>query len=133
MLRIAVLGCGRIGRMHADNIAAHHRAVLAGVFDLQGPSAEELAATHDVVKFANAEDVFSSSGVDAVLIATPTPTHVDFIEQGVDAGKAILCEKPIDLSLAHVNALKERIAGSRVPIMLGFARRFDPGHAAACG
>lgn len=130
MLRIAVLGCGRIGRMHADNIAAHPRAELAGVFDVFAPAAEEVSAKHGVTNFANADDVFASSDVDAVLIATSTPTHVDFIEKGVQAGKPILCEKPIDLALDKVEALKERIAGTDVPIMLGFVRRFDPGHSA---
>ncbi len=131
MIKIAVLGCGRIGRMHADNIAAHPRAELAGVFDIQEPSAAEVASRHGVNKFASADDVFASADVDAVLIATSTPTHVDFIAQGVEAAKAILCEKPIDLSLGRVNDLKKRIAGTKVPIMLGFVRRFDKGHAAA--
>lgn len=128
MLRIAVLGCGRIGRMHADNIAAHPRSALAGVFDVHAPSAAEVSAKHGAVNFAAAEDAFLSPDVDAVLIATPTATHVDFVEMGVKAGKAILCEKPIDLSLERVNDLKTRIAGTDVPIMLGFVRRFDPGH-----
>ena len=85
MIRIAVLGRGRIGRMHADNIAAHPRAELAGVFDVHEPSAAEVAAKQGVEKFASADTVFASAGVDAVLIATSTPTHVDFIEQGVEA------------------------------------------------
>lgn len=131
MIRIAVLGCGRIGRMHADNIAAHPRAELAGVYDVHAPSAAEVSTKHGVTNFASAEDVFASGAVDAVLIATSTATHVDFIEMGVKAGKALLCEKPIHLDLAKVNALKQRIAGTEVPIMLGFVRRFDPGHAAA--
>lgn len=131
MLRISVLGCGRIGRMHADNIAAHPRAELAGVFDVHEPSAHDVAAKHNVPIFPTAADAITSSDVDAVLIATPTPTHVDFIDQAVSAGKAILCEKPIDLSLSRVNELKDKIVGTEVPIMLGFVRRFDPGHAAA--
>jgi myo-inositol 2-dehydrogenase/D-chiro-inositol 1-dehydrogenase len=131
MISIAVLGCGRIGRMHAANIAAHPRAELAGVFDVHGPAAAEVAEGLGVRRFASADEVFAASGVDAVLIATSTPTHVDFIERGVRAGKAVLCEKPIDLSLERVNALRQRIAGTSVPIMLGFVRRFDNGHAAA--
>ena len=131
MPRISVLGCGRIGRMHADNIAAHARADLAGVFDVHGPSAEEVAGKHGVRKFASAEETIASDTVDAVLIATPTSTHVDLLEACVNAGKPVLCEKPIDLSLDRVNALKNRIDGTDVPIMLGFVRRFDPGHAAA--
>ena len=117
--------------MHANNIAAHPRAGLAGIFDIHAPSAEEVARRNGVQRFSSAQEAIISGSVDAVLIATPTPTHVDLIEECVKAGKPVLCEKPVDLSLDRVNALKRRIAGSDVPVMLGFVRRFDPGHAAA--
>jgi hypothetical protein len=116
MVSIAVLGCGRIGRMHAANIAAHPRATLAGAYDVHAPSATSVAESLGARVFASAEAVFAAGGVDAVLIATSTPTHVDLIEQGVRAGKAILCEKPIDLSLERVNALRARI-GRESPVL----------------
>lgn len=128
MVGIAVLGTGRIGRMHAEHIVAHPRARLAGVYDVHAPAAAEVAASLGVPQFDSLEAALSSAGVDAVLIATSTPTHVDLIEQAVAEGKAILCEKPIDLSLDRVNACAAKIAGSGVPIMLGFVRRFDSGH-----
>lgn len=130
MLRIAVLGCGRIGRMHAENIARHPRAALAGVYDTHEPAAVEVSEKLAVPRFESAEAVLASEAVDAVLIATSTATHADYIEQAVAAGKPILCEKPIDLSLDRVNACAARIAGTDLPIMLGFVRRFDTGHAA---
>ena len=130
MVRIAVLGCGRIGRMHAANIAAHPRAQLGGVFDVHRPAAEEVAALHNTNLFESAEAVFTSTDVDAVLIATSTPTHADLLEAAVAAGKPVLCEKPIDLDLPRVIRCAERIKGTSVPIMLGFVRRFDPGHRA---
>ncbi|KGJ02834.1 myo-inositol 2-dehydrogenase / D-chiro-inositol 1-dehydrogenase [Paracoccus halophilus] len=129
MTRIAVLGTGRIGRMHAENIASHPRAKLAGVYDIHAPAAREVAAKLGVQEFESVEAVLGSSDVDAVLIATSTPTHADLIERSVAAGKAILCEKPIDLSLDRVNACATKIAGTDLPIMLGFVRRFDSGHA----
>lgn len=130
MLNIAVLGTGRIGRMHAENIAAHPRARLAGLFDVHTPAAEETARKLQVPQFDSTEAVLASKDVDAVLIATSTPTHADLIEQAVAAGKPVLCEKPIDLSLPRVNACAKKIAGSNVPVMLGFVRRFDSGHRA---
>lgn len=130
MLNIAVLGCGRIGRMHAENIARHPRARLAGVFDVHAPAAAEVAAKLGVTQFESAAALFASIRVDAVLIATSTPTHADYIEMAVAVGKPMLCEKPIDLSLARVDACARAIAGTKVPIMLGFVRRFDPGHRA---
>ncbi|NND19941.1 MAG: inositol 2-dehydrogenase [Silicimonas sp.] len=131
MLNIAVLGCGRIGRMHAANIAAHPRAALAAVYDIDATSAADVADAHGVTAAHSPEGIFSSADVDAVLIATATPTHADYIEAAVAAGKAVLCEKPIDLSLARVNACAEKVTGAGVPIQIGFNRRFDPGHRAA--
>jgi myo-inositol 2-dehydrogenase / D-chiro-inositol 1-dehydrogenase len=130
MIRIAVLGCGRIGVMHAANIAAHPRATLAGVYDIHSSAAEAVAAKTGAKVFGSAEAVFASKDVDAVLIATATDTHADLLELAVAAGKPVLCEKPIDLSLARVNQCAARIKGSSVPIQLGFVRRFDPGHSA---
>lgn len=131
MLRIAVLGCGRIGRMHAANIAAHPRAALASVYDLHRPFAEEVAGLHGVTAAGTPEAIFAAADVDAVLVATVTPTHADYIEQAVAAGKPVLCEKPIDLSLARVDACAAAIRGNNPVVQLGFNRRFDPGHRAA--
>lgn len=130
MIRIAVLGCGRIGAMHAANIAAHPRARLAGVYDIHRPAAAAVAAKTGAVLFDSVPAVLAAPEVDAVLIATATDTHADLLELAVAAGKPVLCEKPIDLSLARVNLCARRIAGSAVPIQLGFVRRFDPGHRA---
>ena len=130
-MRFAVLGCGRIGRMHAANLSAHPDTSLAMVYDLHAPSAAEVAEAQGVRVADSPEAVFASSEVDAVLVATATETHADFIEKAVAAGKPVLCEKPIDLSLERVNACAERIRGSSVPVQIGFNRRFDPGHRAA--
>lgn len=131
MVRIAVLGCGRIGRMHAANVAAHPRAALAGVYDVDAGAAAAVAAAHGTRAAGSAAELLASDGVDAVLIATATPTHADYIEAAVAAGKAAFCEKPIDLDLARVERCRAAIAGSAAPVQLGFNRRFDPGHRAA--
>ena len=130
MVRIAVLGCGRIGAMHAANIAAHPRATLAAVHDINTDVAKVVSAAIGAPIMATAGEVFAASSVDAVLIATATDTHADLLEQAVAAGKPVLCEKPIDLSLARVNACAEAIRGTSLPIQIGFVRRFDPGHKA---
>lgn len=131
MLRIAVLGCGRIGRMHAANIAAHPRAALFAVYDIDRSAAEAVAGRHGVRASPSAEDLLASPDVDAVLIATATNTHADYIEKAVAAGKPLLCEKPIDLSLERVDRCADIISAKSVPIQIGFNRRFDPGHRAA--
>ena len=131
MLRIAVLGCGRIGQMHAANVAKHPRAELVTVYDVNQAAAETVAKALGVRAAASATEVFASPNVDAVLIATATPTHADYIEMAVAAGKPVLCEKPIDLSLARVNACAAKIGNTSLPIQLGFNRRYDPGHSSA--
>ena len=130
MIRIAVLGCGRIGAMHAANIAAHPKARLAAVQDINAAAAEATAAATGARVMNSAAEIYASPDVDAVLIATATDTHADLLEQAVAAGKPVLCEKPIDLSLARVKRCAQVIAGTKLPIQLGFVRRFDPGHKA---
>ncbi|MBF2760711.1 MAG: inositol 2-dehydrogenase [Ectothiorhodospiraceae bacterium AqS1] len=131
MLKIALLGCGRIGKMHAFNIVAHPRAQLAAVYDSHTPAAEEVAAAYQVRLAKTPEEIFTADDVDAVLIASATPTHADYIEAAVAANKPALCEKPIDLTLARVNACAEKVKDKGVPIQIGLNRRFDPGHRAA--
>lgn len=131
MLRIAVLGCGRIGQMHAANVKRHPRAELVAVYDVNHSAAEAVGSAQGVRAAASAEEIFSSPAVDAVLVATATPTHADYIEMAVAAGKAVLCEKPIDLDLKRVTACAANIKGTQIPIQIGFNRRYDPGHSAA--
>lgn len=130
MLNIAVLGCGRIGQMHARNISRHPRARLACVYDIDAVAAQRVGTALGAPVAHSVEEVLASADVDAVLIATSTSTHADLLEQAVAAGKPVLCEKPIDLSLERVRRCAAAIRGTAVPIMLGFVRRFDPGHRA---
>lgn len=124
-LSIAVLGAGRIGKVHAEAIAATPGARLVAVADAHGPSAETLAALHGC-RVSTIEEIEAARDVDAVAICTPTDTHADLIERFARAGKPIFCEKPIDLSLARVRACLAVVAETGTPLMIGFNRRFDP-------
>lgn len=130
-LRFGLIGTGRIGQVHAASIAADPNAVLTWVADPFVDGARTVAATYGGTATADADEVFASGEVDAVLIASPTSTHVDLIAQAVDAGIPVLCEKPIDLDISRVDALRPRIASAGVPVALGFNRRFDPAFASA--
>lgn len=131
MLNVAVLGCGRIGKMHAENLVRHERANLAAAYDIFRQSAQDVGEKWGCKVADSVDDILNDGGVDAVLIATSTDTHADLIEASAAAGKAILCEKPIDLSLERVNRCADVIKNYDVPIQIGFNRRFDPGHRAA--
>lgn len=126
MIRFALLGCGRIGSMHADNLAAHPKAELGWVYDAHRPAAEAVALRHGCKLARNVEEVLLDKSVDAVMIASSTDTHVELITACAHAGKAILCEKPIDLDIKKVDACWAEIGGLDVPIQIGFNRRYDP-------
>ncbi len=128
-MRIALLGAGRIGQVHAPNITAHPRTTLAAVVDPHDPSAHALADKHDAVVMSEAA-AFADPSIDAVLIASSTNRHADQIEKAASAGKAIFCEKPVDLDVARVEAVADHLKAHPVPMMLGFNRRFDPNFAA---
>ena len=130
-INIAVLGCGRIGQMHARNIALHEMTSLACVYDINEEFANKVAFDLGVSAVTNDQEVFSNEKIDAILVASPTDTHIEFIEKSVAANKPVLCEKPIDLDINKVNECAERLKGNSVPIQLGFNRRFDPGHLSA--
>jgi myo-inositol 2-dehydrogenase/D-chiro-inositol 1-dehydrogenase len=130
MVRFALLGCGRIGAMHADTIAAHPEASLVAAFDVAEAAARAVAARHGCRAAASAAEALEAGDVDAVLIASSTDTHVDLITQSAEAGKAVLCEKPIDLDIAKVEACWSRIGHLQPVVQIGFNRRFDPSFAA---
>ena len=122
MLDIAVIGAGRIGQIHARNIAAHQGARLVGIADPDAGAATRLAEACGT-SVISLDAAFAAK---AVLIASPTPTHADFIEAAANAGQAIFCEKPIDLSVARVEECLATVRRAGVPLMVGFNRRFDP-------
>ena len=130
MLRFGLVGAGRIGRMHAHNLAANPRVELAYVCDIHEPAAREVAEQAGASAAPDIAAVLADGTVDAVLIASATDTHVDLISKAAKAGKAVLCEKPIDLDIARVNQCRDQIGDCGTPIQIGFNRRFDPSHRA---
>jgi myo-inositol 2-dehydrogenase/D-chiro-inositol 1-dehydrogenase len=126
MVRFAVLGCGRIGRMHARNLKTHPRAALVIVYDVVSKAAEETAVELGAKVADSVDEVLAAQDVDAVFIASSTDTHVDLLARSVKAGKAVLCEKPIDLDIGRVDACWREISGLNPLVALGFNRRFDP-------
>jgi myo-inositol 2-dehydrogenase/D-chiro-inositol 1-dehydrogenase len=115
--------------MHAHNLAKAPGAQLSTIYDPVAAATAPLQERYGCRVAESPEDALRD--VDAVLIATSTPTHADLIELAAKAGKAILCEKPIDLDLGRVRACRDAIKGYDLPIQLGFNRRFDPGFRAA--
>jgi myo-inositol 2-dehydrogenase/D-chiro-inositol 1-dehydrogenase len=124
-VRFALLGAGRIGKVHARAVAADPDASLVAVADsLPGPAKEISRGYGAEVRTIGA--IEKARDIDAVVICTPTDTHAGLIERFARAGKAIFCEKPIDLDVARVRACLKVVADTGAILMVGFNRRFDP-------
>ena len=124
-LRFGLLGAGRIGKVHAKAITANSKAQLVAVADAFEKAATDLAGQYGCA-IRSVEAIVNADDIDAVVICTPTDTHADLIEQLSRAGKAIFCEKPIDLDVERVKACLKVVDAEGATLMVGFNRRFDP-------
>ncbi|MEW6159634.1 MAG: inositol 2-dehydrogenase [Verrucomicrobiota bacterium] len=127
-LNMAVIGAGRIGKLHAENIATQVRcARLAGVADLNLCLAQEVAARCRIsVATDNPRVLLDDPQVDGVAICSATETHAQLIVEAAAAGKHIFCEKPVDFDLARIHQCLEAVGKAGVKLQIGFNRRFDP-------
>lgn len=128
-LRIGMIGAGRIGKIHGSNIAARDDASCVAVADADAKAAGALARATGA-KVATIDGILADKSIDAVAICTPTDMHADLISRAAEAGKAIFCEKPVDLDVARIAACLKLVEKAGVPLMIGFNRRFDPNFAA---
>lgn len=129
MLTFALFGAGRIGRIHARNVASQPRARLKYVVDPNGAVASELAAAVGGAP-AQSEAVFDDPDVDAIVIASSAETHAELIMRAIESRKAIFCEKPIERSTERTRACARSLHEAGSSLFLGFQRRFDPSFAA---
>ncbi|MES2913591.1 MAG: inositol 2-dehydrogenase [Pseudomonadota bacterium] len=124
-IRFGLLGAGRIGKVHSKAVTGNPAAKLVAVSDAM-PAAAQAIADQYGCDVRTIDAIAAAKDIDAVVICTPTDTHADLIEQFVKAGKAVFCEKPIDLSLARVKQCLEVVRANKGTLMVGFNRRFDP-------
>ena len=124
-VRFALLGAGRIGKVHAKAVSSNPKAQLVAVADAFAQAASDLASQYGCT-VRTIEEIRTSDDIDAVVICTPTDTHADLIEQFAKAGKAVFCEKPIDLDVERVKACLKTVDAQAGTLMVGFNRRFDP-------
>lgn len=124
-VRFGLLGAGRIGKVHAKAIASNRGASLVAVADAAPAAARDLATAYEA-DVRTIDAIEQSADIDAVVICTPTDTHADLIERFARRGKAIFCEKPIDLDVARVTQCLSVVKQASATLMVGFNRRFDP-------
>ncbi|MGH8194179.1 MAG: inositol 2-dehydrogenase [Woeseiaceae bacterium] len=124
-INLCLFGAGRIGRIHADNIAAHRGARLKYVVDIDRGAAGRLAEQTGA-SVADRATAFGDDTLDAVVIASSTDTHLPLIEAAARAGLAVFCEKPLDLDAANARRSAKLAADAGIALYVGFNRRYDP-------
>ena len=129
MIEFALFGAGRIGRIHAGNLARQPGVRLKFVADVNAAAATELAARHDAA-VATVDAALADRSIGAVVIASSTDTHADLVSRAAAAGKAIFCEKPVDLDLERARTAAAAVERAGVTCLIGFQRRYDPTFAA---
>jgi len=130
MITFSLLGAGRIGRVHANNVCRHPAARLSLIYDVDESAARSLADKVGAGVASSPDQIFQDGQVDAVIIGTPAETHASFVEDAARAGKAIFCEKPIDKDLVRTRQCLDIVKAHGVTLFLAFQRRFDPSFAA---
>ena len=124
-IKFAILGMGRIGKVHADTIQANSNAELAAIHDPINNEINRLQKRYSCQPMS-LDDITNNDQIKGILICTPTDTHVDLIKRFLYTKKAVFCEKPLDLNLRKVKKLVQLVSESKSQVMLGFNRRFDP-------
>jgi myo-inositol 2-dehydrogenase/D-chiro-inositol 1-dehydrogenase len=127
-IRFGLIGAGRIGKVHARSIASNPKARLAYIADALPKAAQDLANQHGA-KVATVDEIMQAADVDAVLIGSPTGFHAEQIQAASKAGKAIMCEKPVSLSVEMIQETLKVVTAHKSILMIGFNRRFDPNFA----
>ncbi len=130
-LNIGIIGAGRIGRVHAENLAFRlPEAAVAAIADVNSAAARQVAERCGIPRVAgSAAEILSDPAIEAVLICSSTDTHAGLIVEAARAGKHIFCEKPVDHTLARIDRALEAVAAAGVKLQIGFNRRFDPNFA----
>ncbi len=128
MINIGILGCGRIGQVHARSLMRFDAARLVAVSDYFPESAKALASKTGA-EVRETAAILTSDDIDAVIICTPTDTHFDIIQTAAKAGKAIFCEKPVDMSADRIRECMKTVETHDTKFFTAFNRRFDPNFA----
>jgi myo-inositol 2-dehydrogenase / D-chiro-inositol 1-dehydrogenase len=129
MIGIALIGAGRMARVHAGAIRAAGGRLVT-VYDVVESAAKSLASDTGASAASSVEEALHHPDVDAVLVVTSSDTHVDCIIRAVEAGKAVMCEKPLAPNLSDAQRCIDVLGTQASNVFLAFNRRFDPGHAA---
>lgn len=129
-MNVGIIGMGRIGKIHLSNCIGHFREISVAAVMNPSLGGQEFARNMGVTRVtSDAGEVLENPDIQAVLICSATDSHSEYVEAAARTGKAIFCEKPMDLSLESVRKTLEIVKECQVPLMLAFNQRFDPSFA----
>ena len=125
-IKFGIVGLGRIGKIHFENINSFiDDALIAAVSNLNSKNQKWVKDRSDIKIYDRYDQMVRDPKIDAIIISSPTSFHIEHIKIAIDSGKAIFCEKPVDLSFSEVKLIKDLLKDSKVPFMVGFNRRYD--------
>ena len=125
-IKFGIVGLGRIGKIHFENINSFiEDASITAVSNLNSKNQKWVKERSNVKIYDHYDKMVRDSKIDAIIISSPTSFHIEHINIALKAGKAIFCEKPVDLSFKKVKLIKDSIKDSKIPFMVGFNRRYD--------
>jgi len=126
-IKIGIVGAGRIGKIHADNLIKHPQVEIVGISDLfAGSELQQWASDRGITLVTkNSEELLNHSGIDAIFICSTTDTHVPLIKTAAEQGKHIFCEKPLSMDIRQTEEAIEAVTRAGVQLQVGFNRRFD--------
>ena len=127
-INVALFGLGRIGIMHAADISSHPKFILKYIFDKNQKLSLKASKKFKCQNINNPSKAFNDKSIDLIFIASSTPTHIPLIVRAAKSKKIIFCEKPIDLNIQKVIKCRNEIKKYKPRILIGFNRRYDPGH-----
>jgi myo-inositol 2-dehydrogenase/D-chiro-inositol 1-dehydrogenase len=128
MINIALIGVGRIGRIHAANLVKCPDARLRVICDTRPEVAQTVARECGVDSSSSPQDVIRDKTIDAVFVCTPAHTHIDLAQEALANGKYVFCEKPLDENLEKARRFVRADPAAAARVMVGFNRRFDTNH-----
>ncbi len=123
-VNLAIIGIGRIGKIHANSIFTNPNSRLVGFFDENNSEIKNFSEKYNS-DFLDIKTIENDHNIDAVVICSPTDTHIDLIKKFSNSGKAIFCEKPIDLDVNKTIECIDFLNKNKSQFMIGFNRRFD--------
>lgn len=129
MLNIGIIGCGKIAQVrHIPEYASNKNCKLLGFFDIDHTRSEELAQRYNGISYSSYQELLENKDIDAVSVCTPNSLHAEITIAALQAGKHVLCEKPMALTISECEAMVKAADEAGKILLIGQNQRLTPAH-----